>query len=394
MSRGGERRGGAAAAGVRTLLALLALAPAAARAAGEPAAPEPDLCAPLVVSQPSGLDLQGLALGLCRALGGDAEPGAVSESLRVRVGGWVDGSYQQTDLHASDDSVDLNHANLHLDLRWADRWQLFGEGEFEHEPDLTGFRDKRGWELEQLWGEYAYNDALRVRAGRFSTPFGYWTPVHWSIVVDTIEPPLHETNRAVPEQQVGAGLFGSWFAGGPPALDTELQYALYAGYSAAGFDAGNPDGLTAGGDLRVRLQDRHFVGVSLYTQKNGQEADRRENDLMVYGQVALPFHLVARAEYLFQHRDSSTRAVFVRDADFVYAKLRWDFRPDAYLNYRFEYGEDDRYGFTADHLVNRVTIGYRPVPRVVLKAEYARHELSGPFLGDYHFWGLSAGLLF
>lgn len=249
-------------------------------------------------------------------------------------------------------------------------------------------------ELEQLYGEYRHADFLRVRGGRFSTPFGYWTPVHWSIHVDTIEAPIHEESRIVPEQQIGLRVFGNIFAGRVRSVQTEVEYSLHGGYAEDGWAAGKPDGLTLGTDLRLRLEDRHMLGVSLYTQENGEEGDRRENNLMVYGETQLPLHLFLRAEYVRQHRDSGTEPGFVRNADIVYTKLRWDFRHDAYLNYRFEFGEDGRLGVTTDHTVHRATLGFQPIPRIRLKAEYARHIFDGGPQGDFDFWGVSAGFFF
>jgi hypothetical protein len=177
-------------------------------------------------------------------------------------------------------------------------------------------------------------------------------------------------------------------------LESEFEYSLFGGYSEEGFDAGNADGLTLGSDTALRLADDYRIGASLYTQENGDEDDRRETSTMLYGEARLPFDLFARTEYLRQRRDARTRTGVLRDIDVVYAKLRWDFRDDAYLNYRFEFGEDDRYGSTVDHTVHRITLGVRPIPRIRLKAEWARHVYASPRIENYHFWGASAGIFF
>jgi len=371
-------------------VAVLALA---LTAGAEPPELDRDPCAP-VRARPSRVpDLQQLAEAVCRSLCGDAEPDDFSQRWRLAIGGWADASYRDTNARGGDESIELDHANLHVDARLDERWQLFFEGEYEHEPALIGGTDEREWELEQLYGEYRHRDFLRVRAGRFSTPFGYWTPVHWAILVDTIEPPLHESGRIIPEQQNGLRVFGNVFAGRWLGLQSELEYSLHGGYAADGFAAGEPDGLSLGSDLRLRL-DQHLLGLSLYTQENGDENDRREYDLVVYGEIQLPFDLLFRSEYVRQQRDSSTRPVFVRNPDMVYAKLRWDFREDTYLNYRFEFGEDDELGATVEHVIHRVTLGYQPISRVRLKAEYARHLYDRGPLDDYDYWGLSAGVFF
>jgi hypothetical protein len=382
---------------VRALAAAALLATLATSAAGEPSpdpAPETEPCSPLH-PEPSALpDLQQGAHALCRALLGEREPGPLAERLRLRIGGWADGSYQDTDHRSDEYTFTLDHTNLFADARLDDRWQLFFEGEWEHEADLEGRRDEREWEVEQLYGDVRFTDALRLRIGRFSTPVGHWTPIHWSILVDTIEPPIHERNRLVPEQQNGGRLHGVIFADDWLGLESEFEYSLFGGYAEEGFDAGNADGLTLGSDAALRLAGDYRVGASLYTQENGDEDHRRETSTMLYGEARLPFHLFARAEYLRQRRDARTRTGLLRDIDVVYAKLRWDFRDDAYLNYRFEFGEDDRYGITVDHTVHRVTLGVRPIPRIRLKAEWARHVYASPRIENYHFWGASAGIFF
>jgi hypothetical protein len=113
----------------------------------------------------------------------------------------------------------------------------------------------------------------------------------------------------------------------------------------------------------------------------------------VYAEAKLPMNLFLRVEYVRQMRDEAGPDL-VRNPDFVYAKLRWDLTKQVYLNYRFEYGEDDRFGFSADHLVHRATLGYSPIPRIRLKAEYAHHDYASRLLEDFHFWGVSAGLFF
>lgn len=379
---------------VTGLLVALAISMAAVGATADPLEETPDPCAPVRADDGWLPDLQQGAHALCRALSGDREPGPLAERLRLRIGGWTDFSYQDNDRSSDEVSVGLDHANLYADARLDERWQLFFEGEWEHEPDLEGRPDEREWELEQLYGEYRHDDFLRVRVGRFSTPFGHWTPVHWSILVDSIEPPIHERNRIVPEQQIGARVHGTLFGDDWLGVESEIDYSLFGGYAEEGFDAGNADGLSLGADTGVRVARHYRLGVSLYTQENGDEGDRRENSLMIYGEAQLPWRLFVRSEYARQRRDGHTRAGLVRDLDIVYAKVRWDLRSDTYLNYRFEFGEDDHFGFTTDHTVHRITLGHRPIPRIHLKAEWAKHVYASRRVENYHFWGVSAGLFF
>ena len=387
-----------AGAGARTALpriaaVLLAAVVASGVAAGRPAHADAPACQPLEADGDGLPDLQQALLRACRSLfpGGEGGQGTLASRLRILVGGWVDASYLDNDLAGRGAGVDLDHANLHLDARLDDRLQVFVEGEYEHERDITGFPDEREFELEQGYVQYAFADTLALRAGKFALPFGYWTPVHWSVSVDTIEAPIHEANRMVPEQQLGGRAHGRLFPDFARALEPSLEYSASVGYGADGLDTGKPEGWNGGADLRVWSGDQHFLGASYYAQENSELADREEHNLMLYGQLVLPMQLLARSEYLHQWR--ADRRGYARDADVVYAKLRWGFHRRAYLNYRFQFGDDDKYGFTANHVAHTVTLGYRPIPRVIAKLETAFHDLDEG-IESYVAWGASLGLLF
>jgi hypothetical protein len=376
---------------IRLGAALAAAAAAATAAAAQPAPAEAPACQPLEADGDGLPDLQHALLRACRSLLAGGEGSELSSRLHVLAGGWLDASYLDNDLAGRGASVDLDHVNLHLDTRLDDRLQAFVEGEYDHERDITGFPDEREFELEQAWVQYAFADALALRAGKFSLPFGYWTPVHWSVSVDTIEAPLHEDNRMVPEQQLGGRAHGRLFADFARALEPSLEYSASIGYGADGLDTGKPEGWNASADLRAWSGDRHFLGASYYAQENSELADREEHNLMLYGQVVLPLHFLARTEYLHQWR--AHRPGYSRDSDVVYAQLRFDFLTRAYLSYRFQFGDDDEYGFTANHLAHTFTLGYRPVPRVIAKLETAIHDLDEG-IESYVAWGASLGLLF
>jgi hypothetical protein len=384
---------GARRAPLRIAASLLAAAAASAAFAQPPARADAPACQPLEAPGDGLPDLQQALLGACQRLfpAGEGGEGTLASRLRIRAGGWIDGGYLDNDLAGRGASVDLDHVNLHLDARLDDRLQAFVEGEYEHERDITGFPDERQFELEQGYLQYAFADALALRAGKFSLPFGYWTPVHWSVSVDTIEAPLHEANRMVPEQQLGGRVHGRLFPDLALRLEPSVEYSGSVGYGADRLDTGKPEGWNADADLRLWSGDEHFLGASFYTQENSEIADREEYNLMLYGQVELPMRLLARSEYLHQWR--AHRPGYTRDADVVYASLRFGFHERAYLNYRFQFGDDDKYGFTANHVIHTLTLGWRPTPRVIAKLETASHDLDEG-IESYLAWGASLGLLF
>ncbi len=308
---------------------------------------------------------------------------------RLHIGGWADASFRDSGLDEMEAShLSLNHLNGFLDLRFEDRWQVFVEAELEYQPPTETLRRDRDAELEQAYLRLLLSEALELRVGKFSTPFGYWTPVHWTIDTDTVLPPLFESRRIVPEQQLGARVGGKRFFRMAPDWDLRLDYTLFGGYGARQLELDDARGTTGGADLRLGLERRGFVGVSFYTQHaRGLRSPReRETASMLYGELSLPAHLTLRGEYLL------SRGARVAGADrrrsLFYAKLLW--RPGKWLfNYRFERAEDLELGPQAIHRVHRFTVGYTPFPRLRLRAEYARHLVQRSRIGDFHgvaFW--------
>jgi hypothetical protein len=315
----------------------------------------------------------------------------------TRIGGWFDASYEDNDLSDSTRSINLNHFNVFLDTRYRDTWQVFFEGEYEYESDLVEYLEEREWEVEQAYVRYRRSDALRLRVGRFNTPFGIWTPIHWSILMDTIRAPLHEGLRITPEQQNGFELAGHWLPENLIGGRLELRYSLFAGYGSNGelLKSTDSSGWSGGADFRVLVREDRFLGASYYQQQRDLEpSDRSERNFVLYGQVALPANLLLRAEYVKQLRDRHARPNYPRDIDITYVKLRWHFDPRAYLNYRFNWGDDDTGPTNTVRRIHTWTLGIQPRPWLKLKFEYADHDFRDDVREDFSYWGASIGATF
>ena len=354
----------------RTIATLLLLIALAAPAASDPPAP------PYGWDLASDVDWLGLQVD------------------RVHVGAWLDASFRDSDLDGEGSNLAVNHLNGFVDVRLEERWQFFAESEFEYQPAVGGLERESEVELEQAYVNYAPSDALEIRVGRFSTPFGYWTPVHWSISTDTVVAPLHEERRFVPEQQIGARLHGAYFLRPRGPLDLQLDYSLFGGYSSDDMDNEPAAGSSLGGDLRVSDAELGFLGVSLLTQEAevvSGSPRRRETSSVLYAELTLPWHFLLRGEYVTQRRSGHDGVPRYRHAG--YAKLRWEYQ-DFYANYRLERADDEEFGRDAVHWVHRWTLGYSPRPRVRLRAEFAHHELQHGAAPDFDSWALWLGVFF
>ncbi len=307
---------------------------------------------------------------------------------RLHVGGWLDASFQDSSRSGDASHVSLNHMNGFLDLRFASHWQLFLESEVEYQPEVATRERESELEIEQLYLDYGRGDGMHVRLGSFSTPFGYWTPVHWTIATDTVAPPLFEERRYVPEQQLGAQIHGGRLFR-TRGLEIETSYSVFAGYGSEAFDAEKAEGLTGGGDLRAEIDQLGFLGFSVYTQKNQERLGRREISAIVYGELALPYRFTLRGEFMTQRSSLGDR---YRHAG--YGKIRWNVLEDLYLNYRLERADDEELGPAAEQWVHRVTVAYWPTARTRLKAEFARHDLRHSLESDFSSFSLWFGLFF
>ena len=315
------------------------------------------------------------------------------DSIATRVGGWIDASYRDNDLRRSSLSVD--HLNVYLDSRYR-AFQLFVEAEYENETKYTGYDEERDVELEQAYARYTRSDLLSVRMGRFNTPFGYWIPIHWSILMDTIEEPLFVGRNWLPEQQLGAEAAGRWFPGELAGVQTELDWSLYAGGGSEELHQDRVRGPTFGGDLRLRLDERWLLGASAYRQRNRELEDRTEHTTGLYGEARLHERLTLRTEYLHQHREKRSDSWWKEDVDTVYGDVRWDFLRRAYLNYRYSRGDDDDEDAhdTSKVEIHTVTLGVQPHASVRIKLEWSGHDFETGDREDFDFWGLSVGYLF
>lgn len=314
------------------------------------------------------------------------------DAIATRLGLWLDSSYVDNDLAPG--SVDLNHVNVQVDTRWR-AFQGFLEMEYEREVDRYGSEDEEEFEIEQAFLRFAPRDGLAVRLGRFNTPVGIWLPVHWSILMDTIQQPPHAAKDLLPEQQLGIELAGRFFLSDfrDPAL--QVDYALFAGIGNERLKQEDVEGATVGADVRLLVDEGYVLGLGAYHQKNDRVADRSELNFLLYAELR-PFESITlRTEYLHQRRERSRGRPWDRTLDVAYAKVRWDFARWFYLNYRASYGGDDGEDLrTTNQLVNTFTLGIQPHPSVRVKLEYSLHDFAGDRRRDFDFWGASLGVRF
>jgi hypothetical protein len=344
-------------------------------------------------------------------------PGAskVYQSSRgLSIGGYGEGLY--TNFVSDDDADDLDRADwlravLYVGYKFTDRIVFNSEIEFEHATTSKG--GSVSVELATL--DFFWRDEMNFRAGLLLMPMGFLNEIH--------EPPFYYgTHRPDVERAIipstwrenGTGIFGS--------LGEQVEYKLYVtnGFDAEGFSAsGLRDGRQSGsqalaeqlaftGRLDWTPLPELLLGASFYTGNSGQNQRVAGVKLPDTRTTLFDVHAQYRWRGLFL-RALYTMA-FVGDADELsralgldptdpddadqgvakrmlggYAEIAYDVMQwlsegsERTLEpfYRFEWYDTQSEVPSAwvenrgkEIRVQTVGLQFRPIPNVVLKADY------------------------
>jgi hypothetical protein len=397
-------------------------------------APTPALAptpAPAVASPaPGAVDAEA---GSAEAQLEDEQPGAADSVLNgeaLKLYGFGDVGYRQMLVPKTSPwlvylnrhpSMFVGHLNFYFDSQLSERWRALAEVRFTYQPqggwrttdgvvrhndtriaDYTDFtRDRAvgGLMIERAFIEYSAASWLSVQAGQFLTPYGIWNVDHGSPVIIGVSPPYIIGARLLPDSQVGLLGFGRVSL----VDDLELSYALGVSNGRTDLipyeDLDDDKAVTARLALTYRGQGELTLGSTFYA---GTTTD---NTRAIYFEGSSPKsredidYQVLERSYAFDLRwlkdDFHFQAeAIVNDRKFT-AKGRPTqgdgLAPDrrnaggyALVGYRTplagimpyvkgEYSPDPALqGLGVDQNVALFTGGlnFRPVPRVVFKAEY------------------------
>jgi hypothetical protein len=204
----------------------------------------------------------------------------------LTVGGYLTGEY------AEHESPAVTASNSSLLLWWENdsRLKLFAEVDFEEGLNRQGSYDSHTGDflsLERLYADYALNESLTVRLGKFLTPIGRWNQIHADPLVWTTSRPL-VTEAAFPTNATGIELLGTssmfgvaydyqvYAAQGndldpSPNIDP-FRHAVGARLNVTASDALQLGASLASFQQRSNVaQNRNLVGVDLLWQQRGYE---------------------------------------------------------------------------------------------------------------------------
>ena len=341
----------------------------------------------------------------------------------LSLGGYGEANYQKivSDKGNAKDNADFERLVLYVGYKFTD-WILFNsEIEFEHGTTGEGSEEKGEVSVEFAALDFFIDPRVNVRAGMVLMPMGFINQIH--------EPPFFfGNNRPVVDQkiipttwrEIGVGLFG--------AITPNWTYTAYVinGLDAEGFDAnGIRDGRQGGSQalaenfgyvVRTDYTPESLPGVTIggsaYLGNSGQ-------DLEYAGQKPNVFTQLYEGHVQWKYRGLEFRTVgawgHINDAGIlsaakgetvgsqnygVYTELGYDVLPlmfkdtPQYLAPFFRYEKyntiakapegwgDNPINPTKNQQIFQVGLQYKPIPQVVVKADYRNFTAKEGSLPD------------
>jgi cell division protein FtsB len=330
----------------------------------------------------------------------------------VSIGGYGEVLYQNFDEEQDDgrpsgrtDTIDLARAVFYFGYKFDDRFLFNSEIEYEHATTGEGDEEKGEVSVEFAYLDYLIRPELNLRAGLVLLPVGFLNELHEPpVFLGSRRPDVEDRILPTTWSELGIGAFGN---AGP------FSYRAYLvnGLDAAGFAGSEPlrEGRQSGSNARAedfavtaRLDFAGvpglLVGASGYTGGSGQgrEVDGRSLDARV---TLLDAHaewrwrgiqaraLTARGSigdaaqvnalnglagndsvgrrFLGSYVEAGYDVLFGRGSASLVPFARWE---------RYDTQDEVPRGFRADPAndVRLWTFGlqYRPIPQVVVKADY------------------------
>lgn len=345
----------------------------------------------------------------------------------LSVGGYGEFNYQTTvgdQVDNTKDNADYERLVLYVGYKFTDNILFNSEIEFEHAS--TGESGSVSVEFAAL--DFFLDPMANIRAGMVLMPMGFVNQIH--------EPPFYFGNNRpevertiIPStwREIGVGLFGELMPG--------LSYTTYVvnGMDAKGFGSSGVRGSRQKGS-KARAEDLAFVGRldyapsqlpgltfggSAYLGNSGQNQD-------FAGQQVDAFTQLYEAHLEWKYRGLEFRTLgswgHIDDAGVLsadkkevigeenygwYAEVGYDILPHIfpetgqYLAPFFRYESMDTVAsaptgwaddLTKDREIFQVGLQYKPIPNVVVKADYRNFDSKGGDLPDD--FNLGVGFIF
>jgi hypothetical protein len=361
---------------------------------------------------------------------GPAASKVYSVGRGLSIGGYGEGIYQANvgDKGDAKDTADLERAVLYVGYKFTDNILFNSEIEFEHASTGEGDEEKGEVSVEFASLDFFIDPIVNARAGLVLMPMGLINRIHEPLFYFGNHRPEVE-QRIIPStwREMGAGLFG--------AITPNLTYTAYVvnGLDAKGFSS---DGIAEGrgGGSNAKAENFGYVARMDYTPEvlpgltvggSAYVGNAGQNQSFA-GQKANVFTQLYDAHVQWKYRGLEFRALgswgHINNAGLLsaekgetigsenygwYTEVGYDILPllmpttTQYLAPFFRYEKLNTIakapeGFandpTKDWQIFQVGLQYKPIPNVVLKADYRNFTAKqGPLADDFN---LGFGFIF
>lgn len=325
-----------------------------------------------------------------------------SSQPTLKFFGWADFAYVGNDKKDNKPYMDLHHLYLIGEANIHKRLKFFSELEFEHIPQVgksTYDSEKNTFKngsvgdikMDRGYIQYQAHSNLGIRFGKFSTPFGYWTPAHWAILVETKNKPIHENNGYVPAKQVGMEFFGEKYLN----ETLNLSYNLYVsnGHETANADSPADKKPGYGWRLTFAVLDDYGIGASGHYQQPGP--DEKQNSMNIHFKADPNPMLSLQAEYIIHKHGKNAKDT----ANMYYFNVKSEVQEGIFLGYRIDNGEDKKGAggkskWGKNLLTHNIYTNWKPIAPVIVKLEYNMHKFKDDSDKDYNGWSGVLGVKF
>lgn len=308
----------------------------------------------------------------------------------LSIGGYGEGHFSNlvSDKGTGNDSADMVRAILYVGYKFSDRIVLNTEIEIEHAKEIYA---------EMVSLDFLLHEKISLRTGLLLTPVGITNELHEPTLYHGNDRPYVES-EVIPStwREMGAGAFGK--------VTKNLDYKLYVMNGLQGSDF-TSKGLRGGRQKgsKARAEDWALVGSLAYEpilglnlggsfylgdsgQKevldaNGKAADVFTQIYEIHGQYKVAGLELKSLGTIVRIDDNELIAADVpEEITAWYGELAYDVMPlfargtTQYLAPFYRYEKVDYKGNDGDLDLYTAGLSYKPIPNVVLKADYRNFD--------------------
>ncbi len=288
----------------------------------------------------------------------------LGQGYRINQFGLVLGGYTSiaySKLNNRRGQLVLEDASLFVSWEIKPWLRFFSEIEFEDAVTIKSNSIGTGdatFSAERLYLDYLMTERSTLRFGKFLTPVGYWNEIHAAPLVWTTSRPL------VTEEPFSKHVTGAMLHGTIPVLDLDLDYAIFADDSRD-IDPKPVDvnfNNAFGGRLRLFFSSYSSIGVSYVNFRTDQLKHNPDFNLvgLDFNFKRNQFELTSELTYRFSDKSNEQKGLYLQ----AVAPLGKGF----FAVGRYEYFDDGK--ISPNTHLGIAGMAYRPIPGLVLKAEY------------------------